>query len=110
MNLHATASSDRTVSAGETFTLLMRQLPHVTQIGQATAGSISDILDKPLPGHFRITIPNEIDRTPDGTLFEARGIPPQQPLQLFDPASLDTLFTGHDAAITAILDRIGSGP
>jgi len=100
-------TSERTVSAGETFTLMMRRLPQVTQMGQTTAGALSDILQKPLPGAFRVTIPNEADRDPDGKLYEGRGIAPQRALQVFDPAKPASLFSGHAAAISAILELIG---
>ncbi len=100
-------TSERTVSAGETFTLMMRRLPQVTQIGQPTAGSLSDILQKPLPGAFRVTIPNESDRDPDGELYEGRGIAPRRALQVFDPENPGSLFSGHAAAISAILELIG---
>jgi len=99
-------TSDRTVSAGETFTLMMRELPHVKQVGQTTAGSLSDILEKPLPGNFLITIPNEIYLDPTGALYEGIGISPQQNLTIFDPANPDSLFSGHGAAITTLLDNI----
>jgi carboxyl-terminal processing protease len=99
-------TSDRTVSAGETFTLMMRELRHVKHVGQTTAGSLSDILEKPLPGNFLITIPNEIYLDPRGVLFEGGGIPPQQTLAIFDPANPESLSSGHAAAITALLDSI----
>jgi carboxyl-terminal processing protease len=99
-------TTDRTVSAGETLTLMMRQLPQVRQVGQATAGAVSDILQKPLPGNYSIYFPNQIYLDPSGALFEAVGIPPVRPIQVFNPADLETLFTGHDAAITTILGII----
>jgi carboxyl-terminal processing protease len=99
-------TTDRTVSAGETFTLMMRQLPQVKQVGQPTAGAISDILEKPLPGNFSIYFPNQIYLDPSGALFEAVGIPPVRAVQVFNPADLETLFTGHDAAVTTILGII----
>ncbi|MFP5394013.1 MAG: S41 family peptidase, partial [Gammaproteobacteria bacterium] len=98
-------TSDLTGSAGETFTLMMRQMPQVIHAGQPTLGSISDILERPLPGHFTVTFSNEIDLDPAGQSWEARGIPPALPLQLFDPARLDTLLTGHGAALDALLAR-----
>lgn len=51
-------TSDLTVkkSAAETFTLMMRALPQVTQIGQTTAGSLSNSLVKPLPGNFFVSL------------------------------------------------------
>ncbi|MCE4557854.1 S41 family peptidase [Roseateles cellulosilyticus] len=96
-------TSDLSASAAETFTLMMRQLPQVVHAGQATAGSISDVLDKPLPGNFSISFSNEIDLDPSGQLFEVTGIPPQLSLPMFRPGAPETLLTGHRAAIDALI-------
>ena len=96
-------TSDLSASAAETFTLMMRAFPHVTHAGQATAGSISDILEKPLPGNFSVTFSNEIDLDPHGVLFEVSGIPPQWALPMFKPGATETLLTGHGRAIEALL-------
>lgn len=97
-------TSDGSASAAETFVLMMRTLPHVRQAGQATAGSISDILTKPLPGRFAVTFSSQIDRDANGRLFEAIGIPPQLPLPIFQPDDLDTLYTGHAAAVEVLAE------
>lgn len=96
-------TSDLSASAAETFTLMMRQLPQAIHAGQATSGSISDILEKPLPGNFSISFSNEIDVAPRGELFEVTGIPPQLSLPMFRPGAPDTLSTGHRAAIDALI-------
>jgi carboxyl-terminal processing protease len=100
-------TTDRTVSAGDTLTLMMRELPHVTHVGQPTSGSISDMLNKPLPGgRFAVSLSFESYFDPRGVLYEGRGIPPKLPLQVFDPADPATLFTGHEAAIDQLLALI----
>jgi len=96
-------TSDLSASAAETFTLMMRQLPQVTHAGQATAGSISDILEKPLPGNFSVSFSNEVDLDPRGQLFEVSGIPPQLMLPMFRPGAPETLLTGHGAVIDALV-------
>jgi carboxyl-terminal processing protease len=97
-------TSDGSASAAETFTLMMRALPHARQAGQTTAGSISDILTKPLPGRFAVTFASQIDRDPKGRLFEVTGIPPQWPLPIFRAEDPDTLFTGHAAAVEVLAE------
>ena len=97
-------TSDGTGSAAETFTLMMRQFPGVTHAGQATAGSISDVLEKPLPGNFSVSFSNEVDLDPAGVLFEVSGIPPRLPLPMFRPDALETLLTGHGEAISALIN------
>ncbi len=96
-------TSDRTVSAGDTLTLFMRELPHVTHVGQPTSGAMSNMLPKSLPGNFLITLSNEKYRDPRGELFEGRGIPPKVKLQVFDPTVADSLMTGHAKAMAALL-------
>lgn len=101
-------TTDRTVSAGDTLTLMMRELPHVTHIGQATSGSMSDKLDKSLPGNFTVSLSNEIYADPRGVVYEGRGIPPKVPLVVFDPADPSSLYSGHDNAINKLIEIIRS--
>lgn len=96
-------TSDLSGSAAETFTLMMRSFPHVRHAGQATAGAISDVLEKPLPGNFSISFSNEIDLDPHGVLYEVSGIPPQWALPMFRPGAPESLLTGQDAAIDALI-------
>ena len=53
-------TSHATLSAGEVFVLAMRSLPNVIQIGEATNGSFSDALSKPLPNGWMLSLSNEI--------------------------------------------------
>ena len=68
-------TSAASTSAAEVFTLMLRELPHVTLVGEATQGAISDILEKTLPNGFEIDLVNEYYLTPDGEWFEGEGIP-----------------------------------
>ncbi|UXY15310.1 S41 family peptidase [Chitiniphilus purpureus] len=100
-------TSDRTVSAGDTFALAMRELPQVTLVGQPTSGALSNALTKRLPGNFAVVFANEIYRDARGEVFEVRGVPPALPMTLFDPARPASLYTGHEEALSALLGRIG---
>lgn len=101
-------TSDLTVSAAETFTLMMRALPQVTQVGQPTAGSLSNSLVKPLPGNFFVSLSNEIYRDGAGVAFEVTGIPPRIGLAVFDPADPAALQTGHRRAVERLVAMLGS--
>ena len=98
-------TSDVTVSAGETFTLAMRALPNVVQVGERTRGALSDQLNKPLPNGWMLTLPAEIYRDPRGERFEAVGIPPDVARPVFsgDPAE------GHARMIRTLMDEIEQG-
>lgn len=79
-------TSDVTVSAGEITTMMLRQLPHVTQAGATTRGAFSTPLAKPLPNGWYVELANEIFADADGTVHEGIGLEPQIPLTVFDPA------------------------
>lgn len=101
-------TTDRTVSAGDSLTLMMRELPHVTHVGQRTSGSMSDRLVKALPGNFGVGLSNESYFDAKGVLYEGRGIPPKVDLQVFYPSDPASLYTGHEAAIGKIMEMIGN--
>jgi carboxyl-terminal processing protease len=65
-----------TFSAGETFTLAMRVLPHVTIVGEPTAGAFSDAHDSTLSNGWRLTYSIGEWRDAQGNLWEGRGFPP----------------------------------
>mgnify|MGYP000524817791 CR=1 FL=1 len=71
----ALLTSNTTVSAGEVFTLAMKQLPNVTIIGEPTQGALSDVMDFPLPNGFELGLSNEFYLSPTGEWFEHQGIP-----------------------------------
>lgn len=94
-------TSDVTVSAGEVFTLAMRALPQVVHVGSATRGCFSDVLVKPLPNGWTVHLSNEHYTDAKGEDHEARGVPPQKPLELFPEADL---ARGHARALRALAD------
>ena len=98
-----------TISAGETFTqALMGRTPHVARIGENTQGVFSDVLDRRLPNGWTFSLPNEVYRTPEGTTFDVRGIPPDITVPVFadddveagrDPGMAKALEILHDAVL-----------
>ncbi|CAB9500941.1 Peptidase family S41 [Seminavis robusta] len=69
-------TSGRTISAAETFTLAMSQLPHVTILGRPTIGAFSDQLQKVMPNGWLFSVSNEEYAAPDGSIYEVVGYPP----------------------------------
>ena len=99
-------TSDITVSAGETFTLMMKALPNVTQVGATTRGAFSDQLPKPLPNGWTLALPAELYRSADGRELEGRGLAPEIPLVVFPEADLSE---GHAKAIADLITKIREG-
>lgn len=96
-------TSDITVSAGETFGLMMKALPNVKQVGGVTHGAYSDQLPKPLPNGWAFALPAELYKAPDGRDLEGRGLAPDMPMVIFPG---DDLSGGHAKAIEALMAEI----
>lgn len=99
-------TSDVTVSAGETFTLMMKALPNVTQVGGTTRGAFSDQLPKPLPNGWALALPAELYRSAEGQELEGRGLRPDVPLDVFPGGDL---AGGHTKAIADLIAKIREG-
>jgi carboxyl-terminal processing protease len=98
-------TSDVTVSAGEITTLMLRQLPNVTQAGMTTRGAFSTPLAKPLPNDWYVELANEIFAAPDGTVYEGIGLEPDVPLTVFDPQDP---VASHGAALRMLAEHIAA--
>lgn len=96
-------TSDVTVSAGETFTLMMKSLPNVKQVGGTTRGAFSDQLPKPLPNGWLMALPAELYKGPGGEDLEGRGLVPDMPLTVFPE---NDLMAGHAKAIQGLMEKI----
>lgn len=96
-------TSDVTVSAGETFTLMMKALPNVKQVGATTRGAFSDQLPKPLPNSWAVALPAELYKGPKGEDLEGRGMAADMPLDVFPE---NDLAGGHAKAIQALIAKI----
>ena len=96
-------TSDITVSAGETFTQMMRVLPNVTHAGAATRGALSDQTPVTLGNGWRFAMPMEAYADPTGRLLEGRGLEPEVRLDLYPAADLDH---GHARAVSALMRRL----
>jgi len=96
-----------TISAGETFTqALMGRTPHITRIGENTAGLFSDVLGRRLPNGWTFGLPNEVFRTPEGIAFDVSGIPPDIVVPVFADADV---AAGKDPAMAKALEILRAG-
>ncbi len=89
-------TSERTISAAEIFALCMMAYPHVTRIGDTTAGAFSVTLTKRMPNGWTVDLSNEIYEAANGIVYEGKGIPPQFKVPVFDP---DNFYPGLKLAI-----------
>lgn len=98
-------TSDITVSAGETFTQMMRGRPGVVLAGGTTRGAFSDQTPVPLANGWRFAMPMETYLTPDGVSLEGRGLEPDTRIDLYPRSNLDH---GHAEAVRALIRRLAS--
>ena len=66
---------DSVFSGGEVFALAMKQLPHVTIIGDDTNGIFSYQLEKKLPNGWRYCLSYQMYFSADLVCYEGRGVP-----------------------------------
>ncbi len=96
-------TSDVTVSAGEILAMYLRALPNVVHVGGTTRGAFSDMIEKPLPNGWKLTLSAEVYRDPQGRSYEARGLPPQREFEVFPEGELTG---GHARRVLALMDEI----
>jgi hypothetical protein len=76
----AVLTSRRNGSAAESFVLMMRVLPHAITVGDTTAGVGSNPLGRTLSNGWSYRIPRSQESTPDGFVFNFKGLPPAFPV------------------------------
>ncbi|RAW02700.1 S41 family peptidase [Pseudochryseolinea flava] len=90
-----------TQSAGETFTLALRELSHVKIMGDTTAGSFSDNPTTEMPNGWMFTVSIGDYRDARGKSFEGIGIAPDE----FIRTTKEDLLQGKDVALEAALKK-----
>ena len=96
-------TSGYSASAAEIFTMAMREFPQVTVMGQATSGAHSDILSRNLPNGWEVGFSHQIYKTPDGTVYEGPGIPPDQEREFDSQGFAD----GRDTLLEEAMALVG---
>ena len=71
----ALLTCDSVFSGGEAFALAIRQLPHVTIIGDRTNGIFSYTLDKRLPNGWEYCLSHQVYYSADMVCYEGKGVP-----------------------------------
>lgn len=92
-------------SSAEDFTLMMRILPNVTQVGDTTLGLGSNPLEKKLPNGWTYRIPRSMQSTPDGFVYQWKGLPPAIAVKWDDAA----VAAGRDPYLDAAIEKLSNG-
>jgi len=95
---------DSVFSGGEVFALAVKQLPHVTIIGDHTNGIFSYELEKRLPNGWRYSLSYQIYSSADDVCYESRGVPVD--IELFN--TMADIEAGVDPLITRALEVLES--
>jgi hypothetical protein len=94
------------VGSAEAFIAAMRELPHVTIMGEPTGGSVGDPAVHPLGGGWLYAVPRRLVFTADTTVIEGEGIRPDT-LVRFPPSAFNT---NRDPLIQAAASWLGLAP
>lgn len=68
-------NSKLSVSAAETFSIMLKSLPQVSILGEASNGALSDMLEITLPNGWLLTLSNERYLDMQGNSYEVSGVP-----------------------------------
>jgi len=91
---------DAVFSGGESFALAIRQLPHVTIIGDHTNGIFSYTLDKKLPNGWDYCLSYQVYLSADMVCYEGKGVPAD--IELLNRKA--DIASGIDPLITRALE------
>jgi C-terminal processing protease CtpA/Prc len=91
---------DSVFSGGEVFALALRELPHVTIVGDRTNGIFSYQLEKTLPNGWDFRLSYQKYFSADMICYEGRGVPAD--IQLLNTKA--DLQTGTDPLIVRAID------
>ena len=96
---------DSVFSGGEAFALAMKQLPHVTVIGDHTNGIFSYQLEKTLPNGWELCLSYQVYFSADMVCYEGKGVPVD--IELFN--SKANIENGVDPLIARALEVLCPG-
>ena len=96
---------DAVFSGGEAFALAIKELPHVTILGDHTNGIFSYTLDKKLPNGWKYCLSYQKYFSADMVCYEGQGVPVDIEL-LNHKADIDN---GEDPLITRAVEILNSG-
>jgi CubicO group peptidase (beta-lactamase class C family) len=94
-----------TGSGGEVLSMALKALPQVMLIGEATNGSVSDMLEHTLPNGWKLSLSHEVYTDIEGTKLESIGVTPDVEMPVY--ASQDSMYLSN-TPIDYVLQTMGS--
>ena len=95
-------TSDFTASAADVFTLMMKELPYVTIIGDNTQGIFSDKYNFTLPNKWRVSLSHQQYFSADMVNYEGIGVQPHHRLL----NNLEEFNNGLDPLVTKAIELL----
>ena len=95
---------DSVFSGGEAFALAIRQLPHVTILGDHTNGIFSYQLEKKLPNGWEYRLSHQVYLSADMVCYEGKGVPVD--IELLNKKG--DIESGIDPLITRAIELLSS--
>ena len=95
----ALLTNRESASATELFTQTLRGLPHVSVVGDTTAGGLGNNIYRELPNGWTYRFTVWLTADGNGNIFEGRGIPPGFPVLISQQDSIDGIDTQLEKAI-----------
>jgi C-terminal processing protease CtpA/Prc len=92
----------RVVSTAEAFVLLLRTLPHVTVVGDTTAGGSGNPIARELPNGWSFRLSRWQTQTPQGTSYEGVGLAPAVPVWISEADAREGRDTILERAIALL--------
>lgn len=96
-------NSEFSVSAAETFSLMLKDLPQVKLVGEASNGALSDALSLQLPNRWSLSLSNEVYRDQQGIGFEVTGVPVDIAAPVF---AIQDLMLGRQTVYDRVLNDL----
>lgn len=93
------------ISAADCFALAMRELPHVTNLGEFTSGAYSDEYWDNLPNGWMVSIANKLYLDAGGRCWEGIGTPPD----IRQVNTREDIAAGRDRVLESAVDLLMAG-
>jgi len=96
-----------TGSGGEVLSMALKALPQVTMIGEATNGSVSDVLDHQLPNGWNLSLSHEVYKDTTEQSVESIGVTPDISMPVY--ATKDIIYLSN-TPIDFVMQQLKNTP